>query len=94
LAAVALLGVLTTWRRPASWLGFGTLVVLPLLSFSGFFVLETERIWIFFVPALAIAAGAHVSRCAAREGRSTPVGFVIIMLVVATLIELTYKPYV
>ena len=47
------------------------LVVIPLAGFSGLFYLETERVWLFLTPALAVAAGYELARRAREEGGAT-----------------------
>ena len=64
-----------------------------LAAFSGSFFLETERIWLFFTPALAAVAGAEVGRRAGVEGRGVLPLVAVLSLVLAAASELIFMHY-
>jgi hypothetical protein len=82
LAYVAYLGPLAalyalygTWRasRTASVVkafAWATVATLVMAGFSGSFFLETERIWMFFTPGIAVVAGYGV--CVAPQASQSP----------------------
>lgn len=62
-------------------------------GFSGLFYIETERIWIFMTPALAIAAAVDIGR-RQQTGESTlPQAILLIILIVSCAEEFLYMHY-
>jgi len=59
LSSLAMVGCVKVTKAPpdAGIFIAGSLITLFAAGFSGLFFMETERIWMFFTPALAIAAG-------------------------------------
>jgi hypothetical protein len=55
--------------RAAKSLFVALLVSIVIAGFSGLFYLETERIWIFLTPFVALAAGYELARRSESEGR-------------------------
>ncbi len=75
----------------------GTYVLATILSvfvagFSGLFFMETERIWLFFTPMLALVAGYGLG---SREhvNPSTPLFIVASAIIVASGQELIFRHY-
>ena len=64
-------------------------LAVVLAGFSGMSFLETERIWLFFVPPLAVLAGWELCRRSEIEGRWVFAGTILIALVFSC----TYKLY-
>jgi hypothetical protein len=74
LGVLAIAGAGSAWRdraRPVlRALAPAAVLTIFIAGFSGQFFLETERIWIFMTPALAIVAGAELARRAnVQNGR-------------------------
>jgi hypothetical protein len=69
------------------WLIAGLLAIL-VASFGGLFWLETERIWIFFTPLLAIGA-AHAS----RNDRQAQFGLILFATALLLTWEVAYIPW-
>src|SRR6476659_2589959 len=72
ISVLAIAGAIAAWRdrmQPyVRALSAAAVATIFIAGFSGQFFLETERIWIFMAPALAIAAGAELARRARFEG--------------------------
>ena len=60
-------------------------------GFSGGFHGETERVWLFFTPILAVVAGYEWQRRSEREGRGLIVGVIVLVLLGNCAQELFYK---
>lgn len=79
-----------------SWNGIFTLAVVSGLLISGFcgaFFLETERIWIFFTPALVIIAGGEVCKYYQKENWGRIVAILTGSLIVAFCYEIYFRPF-
>ena len=72
-----------------SLLAIGVCVCLLVSGFSGLFFLETERIWLFFTPMIAIAAAGEAERIYRRRG----FGAVAAMLICCQLLAIVYELY-
>ncbi len=70
-------------------LAVGVGLSLLVCGFSGFFFLETERIWLFFTPALAVAAGCEADRIFRQRGFAP----VAAMLICSMLLSAVYELY-
>lgn len=71
-------------KRGMRWvISTAVLVTIALAGFSGLFYLETERIWIFLTPALALAAGFET----ARQDELTSNRFTAALLLLVILIS-------
>ena len=70
-------------------LAVGVSLSLLVSGFSGFFFLETERIWLLFTPALAVAAGCEADRIFRQRGFAP----VAAMLVCSMLLSAVYELY-
>ncbi|HEX3356229.1 MAG TPA: hypothetical protein VHS31_04530, partial [Tepidisphaeraceae bacterium] len=93
-------------RTLAGTLGLATWITLLVAGFSGLFWLETERIWVFFTPFLAIAAAYAIARYDRSQNVSLPLSrgqFGINRMALATCIlsaialvssyEMIFMPY-
>jgi hypothetical protein len=74
----------TRWQRS---LFIAVVATIFIAGFSGLFYLETERIWVFMTPALALAAGYE----AARRAQSESPRFVSTLLLLVFLISCTQE---
>ncbi|MFT3785006.1 MAG: hypothetical protein QM770_02415 [Tepidisphaeraceae bacterium] len=84
-------GVLS--RPAAAWM-LATTLALLIGSFGGLFWLETERIWIFFTPILAIAAAASIRSCTTGiEQRDTQLLLLIACVALTITFEAVFVPY-
>jgi hypothetical protein len=54
---------------------------------------ETERIWIFLTPAVALAAGVELARRAEREGRGLIDAVFLLVLIVSCTQEIFFMHY-
>jgi hypothetical protein len=70
---------------------YGTLLAILLSGFSGMSFLETERIWLFFTPALALLAGQELHRRTAREGPPLLVATLALALTLSCVYELSFR---
>jgi len=68
-----------------------TLLGILLAGFSGMSFLETERIWVMFTPALAVAAGAELERREQREGKWIAFGVILFALTFSCAYELVFR---
>ena len=97
LTVTALLGLAWPdgWRRRAmaTLAGAASVAVVLYASFDGTFVLETERIWMFFLPALALPAGAWLADRDAGDSRGAAAGVILLSLALATAQEFLWSPY-
>ena len=90
-SALALLA-LRRRRGIASSLVAGVLATAAVAAFSGSFILETERIWLFLLPSLALAGGQVLALARRRDGRA--VMWVLLAVVLAgLLVELRFQHY-
>lgn len=71
----------------------GAVVCLLVSGFSGFFFLETERIWLFFTPALAIAAAFEAERIYEAGGFAPVSAMLICSLLLSVAYELCLRPF-
>ena len=92
-APITLLAGATLWRAAragsrdlADVLAKAAGAAILLAAFSGSFFLETERIWLFYTPALAVIAGCEVKGRAVRD-------VVLLSLILACGAELTFMHY-
>lgn len=69
-------------------------IILVACAFSGKFYFETERIWVFFIPLIAMAGAAELSRYSDYRGRWDARVILIMMIVFATAVELAFQHYV
>jgi hypothetical protein len=79
-----------------SWDGIFTLAVVVALLVSGFcgaFFLETERIWIFFTPALVIIAGNEACNYYQKGTWGRSAAILISALILAFSYELFFRPF-
>ena len=93
-AAALSLGLLRR-RAPGRLAAVATAATLAMIlaaGFDGTFVIETERIWLFFLPPLAVGGGAWASSAAAGDPRAAR-SVALISLVLATCAELFWKPF-
>jgi len=91
LAAVLRYGEAPTWL----WgllLAIAFTCVLRLL-WQFLFYLETERIWIFLTPAVALAAGVELSRRARGEGAAVVLAVFLLVLILSGAQELLLTHY-
>ncbi len=93
-----LVGGLISWRKPdftnLSRLLIPCVVLSMLLAaFSGNFYFETERIWLFFVPVLCIAAAVELGRFDDFRGRWDARVVVAMMILFAITQELAFMHY-
>ncbi len=96
LVVVALLAVVfgigRIRERASAWsLGVVSLVFLPVAAWSGFFMLETERVWLFLVPGLAIAAATWAEDLRRDEGRVSLWMLLTSCLLVAVFTEMHFS---
>jgi len=70
---------------------FATILAVFMSAFSGMCFLETERIWVFFTPAMAIAAAYELNQREQSEGRHVISGVLLAMLTFACCYELTFQ---
>ena len=68
-------------------------VTIVIAGFSGLFYLETERIWIFFTPLLALAAGYEADRRSAREGLGLTFALLLLVLAISCTQEFLFMHY-
>ena len=72
LAALWLCAAATSARRFRARghdaLALTTAVMVPVMAFSTLFTLEVERVWLFLVPLVAVAAGRYVHELVERSG--------------------------
>jgi hypothetical protein len=97
LGVLAVAGVASAWRErarpvlravaPAAGL------TILIAGFSGQFFLETERIWIFMTPALAVAAGAELARRTHVEGERIARGVLVIAIAFSCFQEIVWMHY-
>lgn len=74
-------------------LAIGLLGCLLVCGFSGFFFLETERIWLIFTPALAVAAAFEAERIYLDRGFS-PISVILLSsLLLSVVYELCLRPF-
>jgi hypothetical protein len=59
------------------------LATILIAGFSGQFYLETERIWIFFTPLLALAAGYEAARRRENDGSNLIFALVLLVLLIS-----------
>ena len=59
------------------------IATILIAGFSGLFYVETERIWIFLTPFVALAAGFEAARAAERTGTGRRIIDLLILLVLA-----------
>jgi hypothetical protein len=86
--SILAVGAVRFAKPPAAKALFVALMVSILLAgFSGLFYLETERIWIFFTPIVALAAGYELARRSETEGRHV----IHLALLLVLLISLTQE---
>jgi hypothetical protein len=84
---LCVLAVLASIRResmpaPARALVCAVVTTIVIAGFSGLFYVETERIWIFLTPFLALAAGIEAARREASSSRRVlGVLFLLVLLV-------------
>jgi hypothetical protein len=71
----------------------GTLLGMLVSGFSGMSFMETERIWIFFAPPLAILGGIELARRREIEGRHAVTGIVLLALTFGCVYELCFQHY-
>ena len=76
-------------RKIARLIGGSALLVLVAAGFSGTFIIETERIWIFWVPAFCIAGGTVL----AQQTRREQLWLISIAFLSGVAMELCYRPY-
>jgi hypothetical protein len=88
LTALALLALRRS-RRPVNLLLIATWSAVLLANVSGTFILETERIWIAFLPLLAIPAATVLPR-----SKTAIASYVGGSLLLALLTEWLWRPYV
>lgn len=80
----------------ASWAGVLTTAFFFTVfasGFSGFFFLETERIWLFLTPALVVSAGGEASRQYSKGPTSRVVALLLCSLFLALAWELCLQPF-
>jgi hypothetical protein len=70
-----------------------TPLTILIAGFSGLFYLETERIWIFLTPPLALAAGVELSRRARCEGAHVVLAVFLLVLVLSCAQEFFLTHY-
>ncbi len=99
-APISLLAGATLWRAArrgsrdlTDVLAKAAGAAILLAAFSGSFFLETERIWLFYTPVLAVVAGREVGRRVGVEGRSVLPDVVLLSLLIACGAELTFMHY-
>lgn len=101
-APLAVLGVSAAWvgwRNKAPQVGgvgalsLATLLTVLIAGFSGLFYVETERIWIFLTPCLALAAGAELSRRSAAEGQRVIYLVFLLILLISCSQEILFMHY-
>ena len=74
-------------------LAIGLLGCLLICGFSGFFFLETERIWLFFTPAFAVAAAFEAERIYLDRGLA-PISVILLSsLLLSVVYELCLRPF-
>lgn len=75
----------STWKErrttTAASLNIATVLTIIIAGFSGLFYVETERIWIFLTPAVAIGAGYEIARRRRKQERESRLAAAILALV-------------
>ena len=90
--AVAILGIAAAKRAPMNRaFVLATLLGILFSGFSGMSFLETERIWVMFTPALAVAAAVELEQREQREGKWTILGVILFALVFSCAWELVFR---
>jgi hypothetical protein len=74
-------------------LTIGFCVCLLISGISGFFFLETERIWIFFTPVLALAAAGEAEKLYRKRGFATVAAMLVCSLLLAIVYELYFRSF-
>jgi|GEM_PF-5124319 len=106
LAFAVITGIVPATLAAAGWLGLAraprdlgifigaSLATLLAAGFSGLFFLETERIWVFFTPFLALSAGWGI-RCRRGDGiRPETAGLLVMISFLTTSVqELCFQHY-
>ena len=98
LTAVAIAGLVSLrgnseFDRIVKIAAASALLVISYASLSGTFVLETERIWMFFLASLCPVAAAWMVRAQQTDSPATAKTVVGLSLVLALLTELVWKPF-
>jgi hypothetical protein len=70
---------------------FALATTILVAGFGGSFHGETERVWLFFTPLLALVAGHEWHRRTAKEGTGLLIGVAAVMLLGNCALELLYK---
>ncbi|MFZ5573128.1 MAG: hypothetical protein ACOZF0_22225 [Thermodesulfobacteriota bacterium] len=73
------------------WLS--TLGSLLVAGFSELFILETERIWIFFTPALTLMAGHTLDRILPADETASVAGVLACSLIPSMVLELFFRSH-
>ena len=89
--ASAMLWRKADWREPRRVLLPAVVFGIAAAAFSGSFFLETERIWVFFVPFLAVVAGLELAH---GEDTAEARLAVVMMIAFAVTQELSYIHYI
>jgi hypothetical protein len=79
--------------KPQAALFLALIASVLIAGFSGLFYVETERIWIFFTPAFALAAGWALARGAEREGRDLLTTVFLLVLLISCSQEWFFMHY-
>ena len=69
------------------------IATILIAGFSGLFYAETERIWIFLTPAVALAAGYELTRRASIEGRRLVYLVFLLVLLISCSQEFLFMHY-
>ena len=101
-APLAILAISAAWfawrsRSREIELSSALFIAAPLTvliaGFSGLFYVETERIWMFLTPFLALAAGAELSRRSQWEGGAIVHAMFLLVLVISCAQEIFFMHY-
>ncbi len=80
----------TPWQRS---LFIAAVATVFIAGFSGLFYLETERIWIFLTPALALAAGYEAARRTETDGPRIVTALLLLVFLISCTQEFFFQHY-
>ncbi len=69
-------------------------LTILIFSFSGLFYLETERIWLFLMPSLAVIAGYWLKTMPLAERIKIEQFMMVVTILTSFAIELSFQPFI